>query len=61
MHHIALYALCIALLLVSHTWAFCDRPRGAATRAADGVSSLTYIWIKANPNTFNQYSLPFIF
>jgi hypothetical protein len=38
MHHIALYAPCIALLLVSHTCALCDRAREAGTRGADGAS-----------------------
>jgi hypothetical protein len=39
MYHIALYTPCIALLLVSHTCAFCDRPRGVGTRGVDEASS----------------------
>jgi hypothetical protein len=39
MHHIALCALCIALLLVSYTYAFCDRPRGARTLGTAGAST----------------------
>jgi hypothetical protein len=39
MHHITLCTPYIALLLVSHTCAFYDRPRGAGTRGADRASS----------------------
>jgi hypothetical protein len=38
-HHIALCTPCNALLLVSHTCVFCDRPRGTRTRGADRASS----------------------
>jgi hypothetical protein len=37
-HHIALYTSCIALLLVSHACAFCNRPRGAGARGVEGAS-----------------------
>jgi hypothetical protein len=40
MHHIALFIPCITLLLVSHTYVFCDRPHGAGTRGADGANSV---------------------
>jgi hypothetical protein len=38
MQHIALCTPCIALLLVSHAYTFCDRPRGARTRGTPGAS-----------------------
>jgi hypothetical protein len=39
MQHIALCTPCIALLLVSHTYAFCDRPHGVRTRGTAGAST----------------------
>jgi hypothetical protein len=36
--HIALCTTCIVLLLVSHTYAFCDRPRGVRTRGTARAS-----------------------
>jgi hypothetical protein len=35
--HIAHCTPCIALLLVSHTCVFCDRPHGAGTRGVNGA------------------------
>jgi hypothetical protein len=39
MQHIALCTPCIALLLVSHTYSFCDRPRGARTQGTVRAST----------------------
>jgi hypothetical protein len=39
MHHIALCTPCIALFIVPHICAFCDRPHEDGTRGANRASS----------------------
>jgi hypothetical protein len=39
MQHIALCTPFIALLLVSHTYVFCDRPRGVRTQGTARAST----------------------
>jgi hypothetical protein len=67
MHHIALFTPCIALLLVSHTCAFYDRPhraeseiqvqqiqRSVVAHKRQVARILTLLWIKASPGASNH-------